>query len=282
MILEASQLSAALDRIAEHVESAASSIVEFVETDDYIAEGVGLWHLNLAYIELLLVAEALQLPALRADIAKAYDKAQANPNETEHLEGDLYAIAPRAARRFLRALQDTVAVEASRTVTRDIESILREATYSITDANLFSAPPRNEGELHLRVEGVLRCMFTDLQRKPRLGKAIKNFEPDTGLPSIGTLLEFKFISDDRQVAAVADEILADTRGYKSAQWPNIVFAIYETKRFRSEAEWRQILRDCAVANASVVVMHGEPRDQRRRAAKEALKKAQPGGMPPES
>jgi hypothetical protein len=271
MKLDSPELAAALDRVAEHVETASTNIVEAAETDDYMAESIGRWHLNVAYVELLVVAEVLQLPLLRADIAAEYAKAQANPLEVERLEAETYAVAPRAARRIARALQETVAVEGERTVTRDIESILRAATYSITDTNLFAHPPKNESEVHDRVEGVLRCLFADLQRKPRLPKTIKNFEPDTGLPSLGTLIEFKFISESQQVPNVADQILADTRGYKSREWPHIVFAIYETERFRPEPEWRQALRDCGVRDASVVVMHGE----RPFKASRRLRKAKP-------
>jgi hypothetical protein len=32
------------------------------------------------------------------------------------------------------------------------------------------------------MEAILRCVFKDLKHKPPIGKAIKNFEPDTGLP----------------------------------------------------------------------------------------------------
>ena len=94
--------------------------------------------------------------------------------------------------------------------------------------------------------------------KPRLAKPIKNFEPDTGIPSIRTLLEYKFISGHRQVAQIADEILADTRAYTSQDWTSFVYLIYETRRFKPESQWRQLLRDCEVSeNTAVVVLTGE-------------------------
>jgi hypothetical protein len=56
----------------------------------------------------------------------------------------------------------------------------------------------------------------------------------------------------------ADELLADTRAYTSSDWKSFLYVIYETKRFKPEAEWRQLMRDCRIdGSTSVVVMTGE-------------------------
>jgi len=69
---------------------------------------------------------------------------------------------------------------------------------------------------------------------------------------------------------VADQVLADTRGYTSREWNSFIYVIYETERFRSESQWRQFLRECAVeSNATIVVMSGHPVDRAAR------KRAQP-------
>jgi hypothetical protein len=144
-------------------------------------------------------------------------------------------------------------------VTKDVESILRAATYPLCDKNLFDGPPSDEATLHQRLEGILKCIFPDLQRKPRLTKPIKHFEPDTGIPSIHTLIEYKFLSSRDQVASIADELLADTRGYHSKDWTSFIYVIYETSRIKPENEWRQLMRDCDVDSRSttVVVLTGE-------------------------
>jgi len=98
-----------------------------------------------------------------------------------------------------------------------------------------------------------------LKHKPSLTKPIKNFEPDTGLPSIKTLIEFKFISDDKAAKDIAEEILADTRGYYSKEWKQFLYVIYETHRIRPESEWNELLRQCGVDdNTNVIVLCGTP------------------------
>ncbi len=122
---------------------------------------------------------------------------------------------------------------------------------------------------------MLRCVFPDLLHKPPIAKQIKNFQPDTGLPSIHTLIEYKFMSDQGEEKRIADEVLADTRGYVSDDWTNFIYVVYETKRIKPESQWRQLLRQSGVgADTDIVVISGE---EPRRPAKP---KAAQAGTPP--
>ena len=144
-------------------------------------------------------------------------------------------------------------------ISQDIMSIIRACEYTITDKKLFTFLPKDEGDVHVRVEGTLRAYYPDLKHKPRLTKPIKNFEPDTGIPSIKTLIEFKFIGDENKDKIIADQILADTRGYYSKDWKKFIYVIYETKRFRSEIEWNNFLRECGIdTNTVAIVLSGSP------------------------
>jgi hypothetical protein len=160
--------------------------------------------------------------------------------------------------QYLSAIETIGPPAVETSITKDIVEILRESLYSITDPRLFPHAPRCEDDVHRRIEGVLRCLFPDRITKPSLAKPIKNFQPDTGLPSIGTLVEYKFIANESRVSTVADEILADTRGYASREWRTFVYVIYETKRFRTEQQWNALLRAAEVPeNTSVIVLSGE-------------------------
>jgi hypothetical protein len=132
--------------------------------------------------------------------------------------GDPYSFWASRVRQYARAFDTTFGSASPSTVTKDLIDILRATVYSITDEECFSSPPSNEAEMHVRIEAVLRCVFPDLRHKPTIGKPIKNFEPDTGLPSVQTLIEYKFVGSKADVKRVADEVLADTRGYVSKEW----------------------------------------------------------------
>ncbi len=144
-------------------------------------------------------------------------------------------------------------------ISKDISSIIRACIYTITDTKLFPTLPSSENDVHLRIEGILKTYFPDLKHKPTLTKSIKNFEPDTGLPSISTLIEYKFISNDTEAKIVVDQILADTRGYHSKNWKQFLYVIYETNRIRPEYEWNNLMRGCDVdSNTNVIVLSGTP------------------------
>lgn len=254
------QLAAALDAIQESISTAGSAFDRWSQTDDEWSESSAKWYAGIAFRQLQLVCELLQLPQLRAEISAALEKRIADglSKGESSPDGEPYMACLADARRFHLVLQSILVMEPSRSVTKDLETIVRGCTYAVTDKDAFGGPPSNESELHHRIEAVLRCVFPDLLRKPRLSKPIKNFEPDTGIPSLKTLVEYKFVASSAAIPQIADEILADTRGYSSKDWTSFLYVLYETERFRAESEWRQLLRDCGVAaNSSIVVLSGE-------------------------
>ncbi len=147
------------------------------------------------------------------------------------------------------------------TITKDLLDVLRATQWVITNERCFGRKPDKEEDVHLRIEAVLQCLFPGhVQHKPSVSKTIKTFEPDTGLPTLRTFVEYKFLSERAAVQRIADEILADTRGFEYPGWDRLVFVIYETHRIRSEADWNSFLRDCGAGkNIRAVVISGEPR-----------------------
>lgn len=272
MLMTSDQLAAALDKISEGLGLAGKSFDEHYFADDEWGAKNAEWHLELAFVQLMALAEALELPMLRGDVAGSLTDARTEGLLTVDSDPDGYPHQKYAAvaRRYWAALGGNFVSEPARTVTKDLATILREATYAITDAAIHGAAPKNENEVHRRVENLLKPFFPDLIHKPRLGKAIKNFEPDTGLPSIQTLIEYKFLSSNDQVGRLADELLADTRGYKSRDWTAFVYAIYETARFRSESQWREFFRQSGVESSAIlIVMSGHPISRQKRPSKPA-------------
>lgn len=244
------------------------------------------WHLQAAYTRMRVLLEALGLP----EALRALQQSEANA-ATSWLEtrtepsGEPYLVWGARLFQFERALETTLAEPKPTTVAKDVIEILRATQYSITDKNCFDNPPADEKDVHVRIEAVLRCVFPDLLHKPPIAKQIKNFEPDTGLPSIQTLIEYKFMADSGAEKKIADEILADTRGYISEDWKTFIYVIYETKRIKPESQWRQLLRTSGVdANTEVIVISGEPPRRPARAARAqgARSSEQPASKPADS
>ena len=225
------------------------------------------WLIEKCFLQLLAIAEALGLEELRKMIYTEYYEVKNSKNGFSDLgqtpDGNPYSVVLSRIRQFLLRTGVFFPTEDNTKVTKDLLQIIRDIHYVITDKVLFRTTPSNENDVHLRIEGILKCVFPDLKHKPSLTKQIKNFEPDTGIPSIETLIEYKFLSRREDISIIADEILADTRGYTSRDWNRFLYVIYETNRFKPEKDWNQLLRQSSVPeNTTAVVLSGEPPKQR--------------------
>jgi hypothetical protein len=215
------------------------------------------------FLQLMVIAEAMGLVELYKMLLSEYSgikaskkgfmEAKTDPN------GEPFSNVISKIRQYLRAIEQFYPAEPATTVTKDVIQILRDIHYSITDKEVFHTVPKEEKDIHLRIESILRCVFPDLKHKPTLNKTIKNFIPDTGIPSIKTLIEYKFLGCADDVTVVADEVLADTRGYVSNEWKRLIYVIYETNRFRTEKQWNQFLSQSGVPETTtLIVLSGEP------------------------
>jgi hypothetical protein len=230
--------------------------------DNAIAE----YHVELAFVQLLVLLECLGLNATYQRVARLYQ----NARKRGLLKSEMGIEDPcltwcEKIRMYVDGIAGAHGLdEATASGMRDLKGILRRALYFICDTKLFSDLPGTEAEVHDRLEGVLRCQFSDLKRKPSLSKSIKNFEPDTGIPSCRTLIEYKFVNTKLEAKRVVDEILADTRGYRSPPWDNLLFVIYETHRVLPEEEWKTLLSECELdGHYDAIVLSGDPKPSRR-------------------
>lgn len=225
-------------------------------------------YVKKTFIEMLILMESLGLVQTYAIVSELYKEAKESKEgfgATGMGQDEPYLIWPGRLSNYIDAIANIHNVEGDETFkTSFLIDILRHAVYPITDSNLFSGPPTNERELHIRIEAILRCVYPDLIHQPSLAKPIKNFRPDSGIPSLSTLLEYKYISSQADSKRVADEVLADRAAYRSRDWKTFLFVIYETKRIRHEKEWKQLFLDSAVStNTEVIVLSGVPKARKR-------------------
>lgn len=218
-------------------------------------------YMENAFIKTLILFETIGLTRAHDRLNELFNKAleEGMLKDKMGIE-DSYLVWADKLSNYLDGIATTYNINISkRVVSGDIFSIIRNCEYIITDNKLFETVPLSENDVHIRIEGVLKGFFPDLKHKPTLTKPIKNFEPDTGLRSIKTLIEYKYISTDQNAKIIADQILADTRGYYSKDWEQFLYVIYETHRIKPENEWRDLMRECGIdQNTNVIVLSGTP------------------------
>lgn len=223
--------------------------------------------IELSFLKLLVLAEHLKLPMLHAQILADMAAACAGASgfgRVEVVDENRYPFWLASVRKYKQAIAVLAGAPVAQLVTKSLQDLLRNSVYPITDSSLFPAAPAREEEVHRRIEAILKCVFPDLRHKLVLTKPIKNFIPDTGIPSVRTLIEYKFVSSEAECARIADELLADTRGYHSADYEHYLYVIYETIRLKPESEWSALLSECGVPpNTSVIVLSGTPHPRKQ-------------------
>ena len=226
------------------------------------------YYVEKAFIEMLILLESLGLVNTYNDVRELHKEAKESKDGLDAAamgQDEPYLVWPERLSDYIDAIANIHNVERGEVFQPSfLIDVLRHAVYPITDSNLFGGPPRNERELHIRIEAILKCVYPDLIHEPSLAKPIKNFRPDSGIPSLRTLLEYKYISSQADSKRVVDEVLADRAAYKSRDWTTFLFVIYETKRLRHEKEWNQLIRESAVStNTEVIVLSGVPKLRKR-------------------
>ncbi len=243
------------------------------EADKIAAEWNGLMHSNRtidederavaehyvreAFIQTVVLLEAVDLDVTLQEIRTLNQEAKTDYSKLTYHE-DFYLEWSYRLGQYLDGVENALVGSKTGTVTKDLIQILRGTLHAITDVRCFASPPQDESQVHNRIEAVLRCVFPDLRHKPPISKPIKNFQPDTGLPSLRTLIEYKYISSLEDAKIASDQVLADTRAYTSKDWDTFVYVIYETTRIKKEEEWIAHLRENGVGDETkIIVLPGE-------------------------
>lgn len=220
------------------------------------------YYVERSFYEVLVLADRLNLKSTYDLAAADFEAAKKDGfAATDDYEGETYPKWTGRVRLIADAIASSFGLsKTSQSEVQDLKAVLKRAVYAICDTALFAKVPASEADVHVRLEAILKCLYPDLKSKPALTKPIKNFQPDTGLPSAKTLLEYKYISSTADAKRVADEILADASGYRSRDWTSLLFVIYETRRVKPEEEWQNLLRDCQLYEGfDAVVLSGVAR-----------------------
>lgn len=218
-------------------------------------------NLRSAWQCVLAVLEATGHRFLFEEAREDYAAWQKEPMASEMGPEEPYMVWPGRVRRYLSYLESFYMAPRAVRVTPAAEliDVLKRTEKYVVHPKLFSYPPCAEADLHHRIEELLSCYYADLLPKPAQPKPIRGFVPDTGIPSQGTLIEYKYLDAPEQSGAVIEQIFADLAGYQSHAYPNIVFVIYETGRFWRRDQWQAAIDQAKPRqHVNTVLLRGYP------------------------
>jgi hypothetical protein len=229
------------------------------------------WHALLNLLE--TYGHTSLLTAAQAE----FQNCKKDPTDSAMGPDEPYLVWPYEVQKYLHIFKELHLVQQEPTVPVDVSQLLlliRNSEYYITSSRVFTWMPAREDDVHRRIEGLLKCFYPDILHKPTLPKPIKSFEPDTGIPSLQVLIDYKFVESADAGRRIVDEILADIGGYQSDAYNHFIFVVYETQRCFTEGDWNRAIAATKPRNmVTVIVIKGTAPSDRDKEQSCQLKKA---------
>lgn len=97
---------------------------------------------------------------------------------------------------------------------------------------------KKESNLHYLIETFLRPQHPDLIHKPKVAGIRSGREPDTGIPSLNLLIEYKYMRRRAEYERIKKDIAEDITLYRKPPWRDLFFVIYETDTFFGQSVWQ--------------------------------------------
>lgn len=119
--------------------------------------------------------------------------------------------------------------------------------------------PKKEKDIQDVMDDYLgACFLGDYCKKPEVPGFIKNFNADSGIKSLGTAVEFKFVTSEVEMKQAASAIIEDTAGYSgSKDWTTFYSVVYQTQPFATAAHFHAELIRVGAFHWTPLVVGGE-------------------------
>ena len=224
---------------------------------DGFGEQVAEAHLIIAWDLMMTLLEKCDLKFLCQRASEEYGSFKKNPSHSLMGPEEPYLVWSWKIQEYADVAQIATIGDSEVKAGKHVGSlikVLENCEKHIQDRRIFAWVPCSEDDVHGRIESVLECLYDGVLRKPPIAKPIKNFEPDTAVPSVKTLIEYKYITSDGDAKRVVDEILADIGGYQGEDYDTFVFVIYETQRFRRLTDWKDMVKRSNPPNQVEVIL----------------------------
>jgi len=113
--------------------------------DEY-DEGNFEWYTEIAFLEIIVLAEALELDHLRSELVEIRNSARTRGfGRSEMGPDEPYSVCLSVLRKYIEAFEALLGTKKTHTITKEVEAILRECNYSINKEDAAMTPVKNSG-----------------------------------------------------------------------------------------------------------------------------------------
>ncbi len=192
------------------------------------------YYLQKLYVQVLISLEHLGLVRTRGELFEAWTEF-----ESTGLDEFVYYSEPGVVGSKPYDLLDSIiegirGVEMRGGIPHDRESELQKLEQMLgRTAYLLerrSVDPTKESDVQHVMDDYLEAMYgADYRRQFSIPGVVKNFKPDSGIISLGAVIEFKFVDSKAEFKTAVAGLFEDAGGYRpSADWSKYFSVIYMT------------------------------------------------------
>jgi hypothetical protein len=100
---------------------------------------------------------------------------------------------------------------------------------------------QDESSMDALIEAFLIPIYPDLNSNPSLSLPEGHRQPDSAIPSLNLLLEYKFLKSKNEIGKIIDEIQADIRNYAHSDWKYLYIIIGMNKAYSTKDKFEKTL-----------------------------------------
>ncbi len=189
-------------------------------------------------IKLMAAFEYLRLPDTAARFRTAVEGLSATAFAYSEQMGGMYSTSLEVIRPYVEIVEAIAGLPTPQgpdTAARDVlKQLLRSTARYLF---LRKAEPTSESGLQKKIYPLLRAAFPDTTREVSVPHVAKTYKADFGVPSLNTLVEYKYCNSRSDWPKALDEVYADMKGYSGTpQWNHFYVVFYLTDRFTTQEE----------------------------------------------
>lgn len=195
------------------------------EAQDEYVEG----YCQEAYLTMLAFIDKHNLTGLRDYAIKEWENHKGNLLNSfysEAAETPFLAVTGNFLYPMLVALSNVYGTSESIEITANNPFKLKQAIELLPHTALkLNYNIKDEDSIDKLIEAFLTPIYPDLNSNPSLTLPEGYRQPDSSIPSLTLLLEYKYIKNKTEIRKVIDEAQADIRNYAQSPWQYLYFVI---------------------------------------------------------
>ena len=200
--------------------------VEFIEDkEEYVIN-----YIQKAYLSLLTFLDIHQFSQLASYLTSKWSKYSSNLLDSDIYinNGEPYVHAIEILWDITNSINSVLSYGSKENETKELTTVKSVLEKIELSAFRLGAKVNNEADLDKLAEAILSPLYPDLESNPAVMPGQSFRSPDSAIFSLKLLIEYKFISDKKNIRKILDEMQADIRNYAQSPWEYLIFLIAQT------------------------------------------------------